>query len=90
MQGMPPSFLQPFLWSYDLGRMDIERDKNTIIKHVLDYGTAEATEWLQKNYNDADIRDTIATTPSSDWNRKSLALWQLVYNVRPTREGRFI
>jgi hypothetical protein len=69
--------------------MDIERDKNTIIKHVLDYGTAEATAWLQKNYTDDDIRATIVATPSSDWNKKSLALWQLVYTVRPGKEGRF-
>ncbi len=89
MKGAPPTFLQPFLWSYNLEKMDIESDKNVIIKNILDYGTAKATDWLYTVYNDSEIQAAIQASTSSDWSKKSLALWQLVYNVQPRREGRF-
>ncbi len=30
-----PVFLQPFLWSYDLSRMESEKHKNIIIKNII-------------------------------------------------------
>lgn len=89
MKGVPPSFLQPFLWSYTLEKMDIESDKEIIIKNILDYGTTEATTWLRQTYSEAEIRSVISASASGDWGKKSLALWQLIYNVEPERRGRF-
>lgn len=85
----PPAFLQPFLWSYDLSRLDIERDKYLIIRQVLDFGTARATQWLRSTYSEGDIKAGIEGSARSEWNAKSLALWELVYDVHPLREGRF-
>lgn len=85
----PPQMLQPFLWSYNLSRMDIQRDKQVIIKQILDYGTAEATDWLRKTYSEDDIREAIRASIKSDWSKKSLALWNLVYDALPSREHRF-
>jgi len=31
--------LELFLWSYDLETMDKEKDKQIIIKNILDFGT---------------------------------------------------
>lgn len=89
MRGRLPQFLQPFLWSYAIDKMDIDRDKNIIIKNLLDYGTAEATEWLRTTYDKNDIREAIASSIAGDWSKKSLALWQLAYGVRP-RDSRFV
>lgn len=86
----PPSFLQPFLWSYDLGLMDIERDKMILIKQVLEYGTKAATDWLQATYSESEIKAAITATPRSDWSKKSLALWQLVYSTEPRHAERQI
>ncbi len=84
-----PAFLAPFLWSYDLSRLDLERDKSLIIKQVLDHGSAKATDWLRATYSTDEIRDAIQASARSDWGRKSLELWALVYDTRPAREGRF-
>lgn len=85
----PPVFLQPFLWSYDLSQMDIERDKRVIVQQILDYGTKPATDWLRRTYSVDDIRAGIENSASGDWSKKSLALWELVYEARPSRQARF-
>jgi hypothetical protein len=84
----PPAFLQPFLWSYDLSRMDIRTHKDIIIKNILDYGTAEATTWMKATYSEDDIKDVIAKTPRSDWSKKSISLWSMIYGVSPLHETR--
>ena len=81
-------FLQPFLWSYDLSQMDITRDKQIIIKNILDYGTSDATTWLKDTYDERDIRFVIESTPLSDWGKKSISLWSLIYDAVPKNAQR--
>ena len=83
-----PQFLQPFLWSYDLSQLDIEKHKNVIIKNILDFGTVEATDWLKKNYIKKEIREAIKLSIKSDWSKKSINLWSFIYNVK-AKEARF-
>lgn len=83
-----PVFVRPFLWSYDTERLDLECHKALIIKNVLDYGTKEAIDWLRQIYTSEDIKTVIAHTPRSAWNKKSLALWTLIYGVEPERKVR--
>lgn len=37
---------KPFLWSYDIEKLDIEKDKRRIITNVLNWGTKKACESL--------------------------------------------
>ncbi len=83
-----PSFLQPFLWSYDLSRLDLEKHKNIIIKNILDFGTVQATDWLKENYTTEEIKKTIQDSYSSDWSKKSLNFWSLIYGVAPKKKSR--
>ncbi len=78
-----PSFLRPFLWSYDLEKMDKEKYKQIIIKNVLDFGTKQAIDWLRENYSKKEIRQVIKNSIKSDWSKKSISLWSLVYGVKP-------
>lgn len=83
-----PSFLKSFLWSYDLDKIDKEKDKNIIIKNILDLGTAEATDWLREEYTKKEIKEAIKFSIKSDWSKKSINLWELIYEVSP-KENRF-
>lgn len=80
-------FLWPFLWSYDLKKMDKERDKQIIIKNILDFGTKQAIDWLRENYSKK-IKEAIKNSVKSDWSKKSINLWSLVYGVKP-KDSRF-
>jgi hypothetical protein len=88
-EGKVPSFVAPFFWSDDVTSLDLERDKAHIIKQVLDYGSAQATDWLRSAYPTTEIRSVIENTPRSSWGKKSLALWSLYYGVSPKRATRF-
>ena len=83
-----PSFLKPFLWSYDLSKLNKEKHKNIIIKNILDIGTKEATDWMRKEYTKEDIKKAIKLSIQKDWSKKSINLWSLVYGVFP-KNSRF-
>ncbi len=88
MRNQIPDFLQPFLWSYDLSKIDMKRHQKLIIKNILDFGTAEAVSWLKENYTKDEIREVIAQSTRSEWSKKSIYLWSFIYNCSP-KEARF-
>lgn len=84
-----PPAVRACLWSYNISALDLERDKTLIITNVLNYGTKEATEWLFLQYPASHIADVIQTPLPGRWDKKSLALWALVFGVTPVLKGRF-
>lgn len=76
-----PAFLQPFLWSYDLDRLDRDRDKKRIITQILNYGTKEATNWLFSEYSVEEIQEALRDPLAGEWNKRSLNYWSLVLKV---------
>ncbi len=86
-----PDAVASCLWSYDLDKLDVERDKSLIIKQVLDFGSKEATDWVRERYDDTLIRSVIEKNPASAWrSKKSLALWSLAYNAKPNSPTRIV
>ncbi|SRR3989338_1822825 len=84
----PPS-VRACLWSYDISALQLERDKTLIITNVLNYGTKQATDWLFSQYPATLIASIIQKPLPGRWDKKSLALWSLVFSVTPTLKGRF-
>ncbi|MHB1769719.1 MAG: DUF6922 domain-containing protein [Minisyncoccota bacterium] len=84
-----PPAVHACLWSYDLSVLDLERDKTLIITNVLNYGTKEATEWLFSQYSAAQIAAVVQKPLPGRWDKKSLALWSLLFGVTPELKGRF-
>lgn len=80
---MIPKFVQPFLWSYDISAMDLDRDKRRIITNVLNLGTKEATDWLFEVYTKEDIKDCLTSPLPGEWNNKSIVFWSLLMDVEP-------
>jgi len=80
-----PEFLKPFLWSYNINQMDMENDKNIIIKNVLDLGTRESVIWVKDKYSQEDIVQVIQNSIYSDWSSKSINYWMHIYNVVPKK-----
>lgn len=82
-------FLQPFLWSYDIAMLDRDQHKQTIIMGILNWGDRRATDWLRKTYTPDEIRKAISASAVSEWDKKSLTFWSLLYRVSPSRTARF-
>lgn len=86
-----PKFVKVCLWSYDIDKIDfsIPDHRKRVIQNVLNHGTSDAISWLRKIFSEKEIAEIIEKSVNSDWNKKSLALWSLVFDVRPMKEGRF-
>ena len=80
---MIPSVIRPFLWSYNIDKLDLERDKKRIITNVLNLGTDPATKWLFKVYSREDIKEVVANPLPGEWGKKSLSFWGLILGVKP-------
>ena len=52
-----PKSLQGILWSVNVARLDLERDKNYIIHQVLAYGNLEQIRWLFQVYGRQGVKD---------------------------------
>jgi hypothetical protein len=77
-----PDFIKTFLWSYDISKIDLQKDKKRIITNVLNYGTKEATDWLFSVYSKEDITETIENPFVGEWNKKSLHFWSFIFDIK--------
>jgi hypothetical protein len=81
--GMIPSFVRPFLWSYDIDQLDIMRDKRRIITNILNIGSVSATEWLLQTYSHDDLKSAVMNPLPGEWSKKSLNYWGIILDVKP-------
>ena len=90
LQELPQS-VKACLWSYNIDKMDFDDSSNrkVLIKNVLDRGTKEAIDWLLVHFSKEEISESIKQSHASDWGKKSISLWSLVFNSYPIKVGRF-
>ncbi len=77
-----PAFFKPILWSYDFSKIDIERDKHTIIVNALNYGDLTHWRWLVDCYGKEEIQRVIGKAPATEFRSRVRPLIQLLFNVR--------
>ncbi|MCU0679410.1 MAG: hypothetical protein MUC28_03120 [Planctomycetes bacterium] len=76
-----PAEFRPFLWSYDPGALDLDKNKKRIITNILNLGTKDATDLLFKIYPRKEIIKAVAEPLPGEWGKKSLNYWCLILNV---------
>ena len=76
-----PNFFKPILWSYDLARMDAERDKRTIIIQTINYGQWRHWQWIAETYGREGVRRIIEETPESEFRPSALKLASILFGV---------
>ncbi len=91
MKNLFPKAVKVCLWSYDTDKMELSNstDRHRIILNILIHGAMEAIEWLWQNFSTKEIKETIKKSYESEWDKPSLNLWSLVYEVKPERKNRF-
>ena len=87
-----PQFVKACLWSYDTEMMDfsLPSHRRILIQNILNRGTSDAVSWLKEHFSEDQITEVIKESSNSNWNKKSLALWSLIYNISPVKKGRFV
>ena len=76
-----PKFLQPYLASYELSRLDIEKDKDVIITEILNKGDAKALSWLAKIYRQKELREVVSSPIRGLWMKSVLRYWQKILGI---------
>ncbi len=72
---------KPFLWSFDVSKMDLEANKKRIITNVLNSGTKEATDLLFAVYDQDEIKKVVENPLPGEWNDKSLNYWSIMLGI---------
>lgn len=80
-----PRFLQPYLWSYDITKIDKNRNKETVIAAILNLGNEKAIKWLFNNYYVNDIKSVLKNPRRGMWHKISLLYWQKILGVKASK-----
>ena len=68
------------LWDTDIEKIDLLKNKRSIIERILVYGRPEHIEWLLKNYKDNDLVNAIKKSKNLDEKTKNY--WSIRLNIR--------
>jgi hypothetical protein len=66
-----PNGLQGILWSTDIKKLDLQKDKSYIIHRVLTYGDLEQINWLKEVYSKDEIKDIFINKPQKLYTKSS-------------------
>ena len=80
-QKLPKDF-KPLLWSYKFSEIDPERDKQTIIVNVVNYGNWRQWQWIIKTYGRKEVKRLLVNTPMSVFFQRPLNLISLLLGIR--------
>lgn len=58
-----PKSLQGVLWSINVKKLDIEKDKEYLVHQILMHGTLEEIRWLIRTYGIEAVRKTFRQIP---------------------------
>lgn len=70
------------LWSYDLGRLDLGRDRETVITQVLNFGGLKEVQWLLRHYSRREIAHVIQRPNRGSWLPRVLHFWTSIWKIR--------
>jgi len=82
-----PKFLQTYLPSYDISKMDLHHpeDRQEIITQILNYGGRKDVLWLFRTYNPEEIKEVISHPKRGCWQERALNYWTKVFNIKLPR-----
>lgn len=74
MNHIPPDF-QTSLWSYNVSKLDKDRNSSLIITQLLNYGGTKGENWILANYSDKRIKEVLMHPQRGVWERSALKKW---------------
>jgi len=79
-----PKFLQPYLASYDLAKLDknTQAVRQELITQILNSGDDKAVRWLFKTYSQKTIKNAISHPKRGTWFKNSLSYWQRMLGIK--------
>lgn len=78
-----PTFLQPYLASYNLSKLDKNSPQvaREVISQVLNEGDERAVKWIFENYTLNQIREAVRHPQRGTWFEESLKYWSKILKI---------
>lgn len=75
-----PTNFKPYFWSFDFEKLDIQKNKQTIILQILSYGNIK--EWSQvfQIYGANQVEEVFKNSKIDNWNKKSYNFWKMKFS----------
>ena len=83
-----PKFVAPCLWSCDINKLNLHKDKHLIITQVLNYGDEKRVRWLYSVYSEKDIKNVVSHPKRGLWFDKVLNFWERMFSIHIQRQTR--
>lgn len=71
--------LELYFWDVDFSKLDIVRDRKSIIERLSKYGDMDAFLWILKHYTPEQIIDVVKKSTSID--KKSATFWSVYFDI---------
>ena len=76
-----PDYFKPILWSYDFDKLNLEKNKKTVIVSVINYGDLKHWRWILENYGKEVVREVLAKIRASEMRPAARRLASIIFNV---------
>lgn len=85
-----PKFLQPYLASYDLSKLDLTKVsvQREIITQVLNLGDPKTVKWVFESFSPKSIKGVVENPDRGVWFDDSICYWQKILGVS-VKKGRY-
>jgi len=74
-----PEFLKKYFWDAPFEKIDLQKNREYVLKRILDYGDEKAVAWMYNNFKKAEIIRTLSD--SRGYSQKSANYWALMLDV---------
>lgn len=81
MSAKLPALMQSCLWSYDISKIDPQKDQNLIITQALSFGSQQQIDWVLSRYSPDQIRSVVSHPQRGMWLRPSLYKWLNYFGI---------
>jgi len=81
-----PENFQRILWSYDINKINLRKDKKEIITQVLNYGDWQDIKELFRLYSEEEIKEILRNPRRGVWFEKVLNFWCKMFNIKLKKE----
>lgn len=71
----------PFLWSYDMGRIDPLLHKKTVIVQVINYGDLRDWRALAEFYGETALGEVLTRMPATELRPRVRRLVELLFHI---------
>ncbi|MEK7090017.1 MAG: hypothetical protein AAB930_00315 [Patescibacteria group bacterium] len=76
-----PKEFGKILWSYNLSRVNPDRDKKVIITNTINYGNLGEWRWIIRRYGKNQIRRILRNSPISEIRPHIRKLVSIIFNI---------